>query len=89
MLNFKDSQPTIYWVAKIPEVEFVALLGDTVVAASVDAIYLLDHESGHIKHNFMRRATVFIFVSNLPFLLRDLGRRSGFEAHGTAMYLFR
>jgi hypothetical protein len=63
MVIFKESQPTVYWATKIPEVEFVALLGDTVVAASVESIYLLDPESGMIKHKFDEESNgVYIFL---------------------------
>jgi hypothetical protein len=52
MVNFKKSRPKLYWETKIPEVEYVALLGDNVVAATSEVIYLLDRESGTIKHSF-------------------------------------
>jgi hypothetical protein len=52
MIRFREAQPKLFWVTEIPEVEFVALLDDIVVAATSHVIYLLDRYSGALKHKF-------------------------------------
>jgi hypothetical protein len=65
MLRFSGSVPLVFWETKIPELIYVGVVGDSVVAVTFSDILLLSPRTGEILHRIWHPS--FFFESPIDF----------------------